>query len=98
MFIPDPDLDFYPSRIPGSKRHRIPDPDPQVATLAKTRFNPSFSGNFIFLLNIDKVRYLLTINVPVVFMARYVMVLRGAKSLRVTLKWVGPENRDFFGP
>jgi hypothetical protein len=22
-------LTFYPSRIPGSKRHRIPDPDPQ---------------------------------------------------------------------
>ncbi len=30
LFIPDPDLDFfYPSRIQGSKRHRIPDPDPQ---------------------------------------------------------------------
>jgi hypothetical protein len=40
--IPDPDADFYPSRIPdpggqkgtgsriqGSKRHQIPDPDPQ---------------------------------------------------------------------
>ncbi len=27
--IPDPDADFYPSRIQGSKRHRIPDPDPQ---------------------------------------------------------------------
>ncbi len=29
LFIPDPDPDFYPSRIPGSgikKRHRIPDP------------------------------------------------------------------------
>jgi hypothetical protein len=22
-------LTFYPSRIPGSRRHRIPDPDPQ---------------------------------------------------------------------
>ncbi len=29
MFIPDPDPDFYPSRIQGSIRHRIPDPDPQ---------------------------------------------------------------------
>ncbi len=38
LFIPDPDpgsgsririLIFYPSRIQGSKRHRIPDPDPQ---------------------------------------------------------------------
>jgi hypothetical protein len=29
MFIPDLDLDFDPSRIQGSKRHRILDPDPQ---------------------------------------------------------------------
>jgi hypothetical protein len=32
MFSPDPDLDFFThpgSRIQGSKRHRIPDPDPQ---------------------------------------------------------------------
>jgi hypothetical protein len=31
MFIPDPDPDFFPSRIkdPGVKKHRIPDPDPQ---------------------------------------------------------------------
>ena len=27
--IPDPDADFLPSRIQGSKRHTIPDPDPQ---------------------------------------------------------------------
>ncbi len=40
----------------------------------------------------------ITINVPVVFMARYVMVLRGATSLRGALKGVGPENQDFFGP
>ncbi len=40
----------------------------------------------------------LTINVPVVFMARYIMVLRGATSLRGALEGVGPENRDFFGP
>jgi hypothetical protein len=26
LFIPDPYPDFYPSRIQGSKRHRIPDP------------------------------------------------------------------------
>jgi hypothetical protein len=26
MLIPDPALDFYPSRIQGSKTHRIPDP------------------------------------------------------------------------
>jgi hypothetical protein len=40
----------------------------------------------------------ITINVPVVFMARYIMVLRGATSLRGALEGVGPENRDFFGP
>ncbi len=27
--IPDPDADFLPSRIQGSKKHPIPDPDPQ---------------------------------------------------------------------
>jgi hypothetical protein len=31
-------------------------------------------------------------------MARYVMVLRGATSIRGALEGVGPENRDFFGP
>ncbi len=41
---------------------------------------------------------ILTINVPVVFMVRYVMVSRGATSLRVALEGVGPENRDYFGP
>ncbi len=40
----------------------------------------------------------ITINVPVVFMARYVMTLRGATSLRGALEGVGPENQDFFGP
>ncbi len=34
----------------------------------------------------------LTINVPVVFIARYVMVLRSATSLRGALEGVGPEN------
>jgi hypothetical protein len=38
----------------------------------------------------------LTINVPVVVMARYVMILRGATSLQGALEGVGPENRDFF--
>jgi hypothetical protein len=47
---------------------------------------------------IYKVTKKLTINVPVVCMARYVMVLRGATSLRGALEGVGPENRDFFGP
>jgi hypothetical protein len=33
LVIPDPDADFLPSRIPGSKRHPIPDPDPQHCIL-----------------------------------------------------------------
>jgi hypothetical protein len=37
----------------------------------------------------------ITINVPVVFMSRYVMVLRGVTSLRGALEGVGPENQDF---
>jgi hypothetical protein len=41
---------------------------------------------------------LITINVPVVFMAQYVMVLRSATALQGALEGVGPENRDFFGP
>ncbi len=40
----------------------------------------------------------ITINVPVVFMARYIMVLRGATSLWGALEGVGLENRDFFEP
>ncbi len=39
---------------------------------------------------------IITINVPVVFMARHIMILMGATSLRGALR--GPENRDFFGP
>ncbi len=31
-------LIFYPSRIPGSKRHRIPDPDPQQSFFGYPRF------------------------------------------------------------
>jgi hypothetical protein len=40
----------------------------------------------------------LTINVPLVFMAPYIMVLRGATSSQGALEGVGPENPDFFGP
>jgi hypothetical protein len=45
---------------------------------------------------------LITINVPVVFMARYAMILRGATSLCGALEEVGPEmaraKREPFGP
>jgi hypothetical protein len=36
--------------------------------------------------------FIITINVPVVYMERYVMVLRRATSLRGALEGVGPEN------
>jgi hypothetical protein len=36
--IPDPDADFLPSRIPGSKRHPIPDPGSGSKTLLDAIF------------------------------------------------------------
>jgi hypothetical protein len=41
---------------------------------------------------------ILTINVPVVYMARDVMILWRANPFRGTLDGAGPENRDFFDP
>ncbi len=38
MFIPDPDADFLPSRIPGSKRHPISDPEPQHCIIQRYGF------------------------------------------------------------
>jgi hypothetical protein len=35
LFIPDPDPDFYPSRIPGSKRHGIPDTGSRIRNTEK---------------------------------------------------------------
>ncbi len=40
----------------------------------------------------------LTINVPVVYMARDVMILMGENPFLGPLEGVGPENRDFLGP
>ncbi len=39
----------------------------------------------------------ITINVPVVYMARYVIVFRRARSITRGMEGVGPGNRDFFG-
>ncbi len=52
----------------------------------------------IILVRMDFTQFGITINVPVVFMARYIMVLRCATSLQGALEGVDPENRDFFGP
>ncbi len=40
----------------------------------------------------------LTINVPVVYITRDVMILMWANPLQGPLEGVSPENRDFFGP
>jgi hypothetical protein len=56
------------------------------------------SRHAYFQIYIEIAEIIITINVPVVFMARYVMILRGATSLRGALEGVSPENRDFFGP
>jgi hypothetical protein len=40
----------------------------------------------------------ITINVPVGYMARDVMILMGENPFRGPLEGVGPEKRDFFGP
>jgi hypothetical protein len=53
--------------------------------------------NFIYMYKDKFTKTVITINVPVVFMARYVMILRGATSLLRALEEVGPENQDFFG-
>jgi hypothetical protein len=49
-------------------------------------------------MDIDRVTEDITINVPVVFMARYIMILRGATSLRGALEGVGPERECHLGP
>jgi hypothetical protein len=53
---------------------------------------------YIIASNFTKESYIITNNVPVVFVARYIMVLRSATSLLRALERVGPEKRDFFGP
>ncbi len=42
--------------------------------------------------------WIITINVPVVYIARDVMILMRENQFRGPLKGLGPENRDFFGP
>ncbi len=44
------------------------------------------------------IKFNITINVPVVFMARYVMILRGATSLREALEGVALKIETSLGP
>jgi hypothetical protein len=43
---------------------------------------------------------MITINVPVVYMGRYEVVLRGGGTIHNSghFRGVGPKDRDFFGP
>jgi hypothetical protein len=41
--------------------------------------------------------HIITINVPVVYVARDVMILMRENPFRGPLEGVGPENRDFLG-
>ncbi len=54
------------------------------------------SAKYHFSLRIKYFKF--TINVPVVYMARDVMILMRENPFRGPLEGVGPENRDFFGP
>jgi hypothetical protein len=47
MFLPDPDLYFYPSRIPDPGVKKAPDPDPQhwVVVWETTMNNSAFYGD-----------------------------------------------------
>ncbi len=46
----------------------------------------------------NKTKMIITINVPVVFMAQDVMILTRAISITRAFEGVGPENQNFFGP
>jgi hypothetical protein len=64
-------------------------------------------SNFLISRIFCRERGIITINVPVVFMARYVMILRGATSLRLfwaqmalasLVPFQGPKKSRFSGP
>ncbi len=51
MFIPDPDFDFfYPSRIPESKRHRIPDPHYWIVPVHH-QFSSKYRNDFLIIIS-----------------------------------------------
>ncbi len=66
--IPDPDADFLPSRIPGSKRHPISDPDPQH-WISDSRFNNKTARGGIycitsfFAINFTELKIILFLNI-----------------------------------
>jgi hypothetical protein len=46
--IRDPEKNYSGSRIQGSKRHRIPDPDPQHYLKPRKKIQPRYSSPTIF--------------------------------------------------
>ncbi len=113
LFIPDPGSGCWLSTHPGSRIldpgvKKAPDPGSLPTTphplntsshktAARRPPHSSYTQQHTTTLH-NSTRVHKTTNVPVVFMARYVMILRGATSLWGALEGVGPENRYFFGP
>ncbi len=107
--IPDPDADFLPIPDPGSQ---IPDPGVKKApdpgslptsphplntsshkTAARRPPHPSYTQQHTTTLNNSS-----RVHVPVVFMAWYVMILRGATSLLRHWKGWALKISTFLGP
>ncbi len=104
--IPDQDADFLPIPDPGVKKAPDPGSLPTTPhplntsshkTAARRPPHPYYTQQHTTTLH-NSTRVHKTTNVPVVFMAQYVMILRGATSLLGALEGVGPENLNFFGP
>ncbi len=72
----------------------------KVEYKVQSHTNMSFVSEFysFFTLCLKFCRTEITIKVPVVYMAQYVMLLRRSTSLQGALEGVGPENQNFFGP
>ncbi len=83
LFIPDPGsgcwhlLTFYPSRIQGSKRHRIPDPDPQHWFPFAWSILTFFIDTLFLPVSLLKIGYLIFYLVSIIFFYCYAVVLPG---------------------
>ncbi len=103
-WIPDPDADFLPIPDPGSRGQkgtgsRIPANHPPPPEYLLTQYScKETSPPLLHTTTHNSTQIHTTTNVPVVFMARYVMILRGATSLLGTLKGVGCTPQNYYVP
>ncbi len=86
-------MNFYSLWFPSQRSLRLPS---LLHPLTKLTFQSNSSLSKASRASTPSSGRKITINVPVVFMAQYLMVLRGATSLRGALEGVGHENWDFF--